>query len=226
MRKSLALTALAVLALVTAYSSASNHRFLGSGQNTTSSSLPGIGDSPIAMAPTRGAMPAVWASSVSTIPELVAEADAVVRARVLKKPVARTVSFPGPILAEDGTVIGETVDTVTFSDTEMEVIEALKGSPAKTILVMQTGAASADASQQVWLEGDPLYVEGEELVLFLVDISNDPIHSPGRILYRAVNPAGRYTVRGSQVLNYAQSPSSALPQTVDELVAKIREAMK
>ncbi len=160
--------------------------------------------SPPITRPTSASVPALWASSASTVPELVAEADLVARVRAISEPDPRTVSFSGPILAEDGTSIGEGVDKVTFSDTQMEVLEIYKGSTEKFIAVMQTGSVLQGNS----LEGDPLYVRGEESILFLVDISDDPTHAKGRSLYRIVNPAGRYTIQGSQVLNLAELPPS------------------
>lgn len=226
MKKWLVLASMAVLAFAAGYLLTSISR--SSALSNERSSLHSAKDSPIAMAPTPVGVPALWASSASTIAELVAEADLVIRARAIKGPEPRVVSFHGPIMTEDGrTVIGEAVDEVTFSDTEMEVIEIYKGSAGKLITVMQTGGVAGDTGQHFWLEGEPLYVEGEEVILFLVDVSNDPIHAQGRTLYRIVNPAGRYTIQGSEVLNWAEFSSPVtLPKTVDELVRQIREAVK
>jgi len=172
----------------------------------------------------------MWASSASLVPEVLAEADLVVRARVVGGPEPRTVSFVGPMWAEDGTIAGEGVDTITFSDTQMEVLAVYKGSAEKLITVMQTGGISQGADgkpQLTYLEGDPIYVEDEESFLFLVDISDDPIHAKGRTLYRVVNPAGRYVIRGSRVLSPAEFSSSVVPpKTIDELVGQIEEAVE
>lgn len=182
---------------------------------------------PLDTAPVPAGAVALWVSPAASVPELVAEADLVLRARVLKAPVLRVEAFPGPVVAEDGTVIGEKTDTVAFSDTEMEVIEVYKGAAEKTVMVMQTGGTGeAIAGQrQFALEGDPLYTPNEEVILFLVDISEDAVHAQGRMLYRVVNPAGRYTLQGAQVLNYAEA-APTLPKTVEELVAQIREAVE
>ncbi|MGC8988499.1 MAG: hypothetical protein ACP5MD_00080 [Verrucomicrobiia bacterium] len=214
MKKWLVLASTVILAFALGYLLTSISRSLSI--DSTPSSLGSAEDSSISMAPTPVSAPALWASSASTIAELVAEADLVIRARVIKDPEPRVVSFPGPIVAEDGTVIGEGVDKVTFFDTEMEVIEIYKGPTMKIITVMQTGG----------IEGDPPYLKNEEAILFLVDISDDPIHAQGRALYRIVNPAGRYTIKGLEVLSHAEfSPSVTPPKTVDELVRQIKEAV-
>ncbi|MGB9879824.1 MAG: hypothetical protein ACPLRM_03590 [Anaerolineae bacterium] len=214
MKKWLVLASTVILAFTLGYLLTSISRSLSI--DSTPSSLGSAEDSSISMAPTPVSAPALWASSASTIAELVAEADLVIRARVIKDPEPRVVSFPGPIVAEDGTVIGEGVDKVTFFDTEMEVIEIYKGPTMKIITVMQTGG----------IEGDPPYLKNEEAILFLVDISDDPIHAQGRALYRIVNPAGRYTIKGLEVLSHAEfSPSVTPPKTVDELVRQIKEAV-
>jgi len=225
MKKWLALVSITILAFASGYLIISTTHF--STPSSESASLTVVENSPVSTVPTAEGAPALWASSASSIPELLAEADLVIRARVANAPEPRVVSFSGPIVAEDGTIIGEGVDKVAFSDTEMEVIEVYKGLSQKFITVMQTGGRVDGGEQQFWLEGDPLYIKGEEVILFLVDISNDSIHAKGRALYRTVNPAGRYTIQGFQVLNSADSSSTgALPNTLAELVGQIKEAMK
>ncbi|MEN4011522.1 MAG: hypothetical protein AB1453_02570 [Chloroflexota bacterium] len=225
MKKWIALASIAIFALALGYLLTKISR--SSSMDGTRSSLGSAEDSSIiSMAPTPVSAPALWASSASTIAELVAEADLVIRARVIQDPEPRVVSFHGPIVAEDGTVIGEGVDKVIFSDTEVEVVEIYKGSTRTIITVMQTGGIVGDTGQRFSLGGDPLYLKNEEVILFLVDISDDPIHAQGRTLYRIVNPAGRYTIKGVEVLNHGEfSPSAALPKTVDELVRQIKEAV-
>lgn len=184
--------------------------------------------SSIAMPPTPAGAPVVWASSASMISELVMEADLIVRAIVVREPEPRVVSFPVPIWAEDGTIIEEGFDKITFSDTQMEVMEVYKGLLENNfILVMQTGAKETGAQGDgldFSLRGDPLYTEGEESILFLVDISDDPIHSQGRYLYRIINPAGRYTIQGAEAVSHSERLSSSeASKTVDELVRQIKE---
>lgn len=223
MKKWIVLASTAILALALGYLLTSIGR--SSSMGSTRSSSGSAEDSSISMAPTPVNAPALWASSASTIAELLAEADLVIRAKVIKDPEPRVVSFPGPIVAENGTVIGEGVDKVMFSDTEMEVIEIYKGPTRKIVTVMQTGGIVGDTGQQFSLEGDPLYLKNEEAILFLVDVSDDPIHAQGRALYRIVNPAGRYTIKGLEVLSHAEFSSSVtLPKTIDELVRQIKEA--
>jgi hypothetical protein len=177
----------------------------------------------------REGVTAIWASSASSVAEVLAEANLVVRVKVIGDPEPRIVSFSGPMLAEDGSVIGEGTDTMTFSDTQMEVLEVYKGITKEIITVMQTGSISPGASdserQGSSIEGDPIFEKGEEFVLFLVDISDDSIHAQGRNLYRIVNPAGRYTIQGSQVYSEAEYLAADYPLSLDELIKQIELAL-
>jgi hypothetical protein len=92
---------------------------------------------------------------------------------------------------------------------------------------MQTGGLNPDtkAVQSETLD-DPLYKVGEEYVLFLVDISGDPVQAPDRELYRIVNPYGRYKIDGQNVTSYGENfEGIKLPTTLDELVAQIKETL-
>lgn len=172
---------------------------------------------------------AVWASQASSVAEVLAEADLVVRTKTMNEPESRLVSFTGPLWAEDGTVTGRRTETITFSDTQMEVLAIYKGGAKRSITVMQTGGISQGIGgtvEEMSFADDPLYVVGEESILFLVDISHDAIHAGGRTLYRVVNPAGRYTIQGSQVFSRSEVPVSSRPKTVDELLQQMEEAEK
>jgi hypothetical protein len=89
---------------------------------------------------------------------------------------------------------------------------------------MQTGGMRPDNPRSsIEVRDDPLYHPGEEYVLFLVDISGDPVQAPGRVLYRAVSPFGRYRIEGESVLSYGEDAKSlGLPETIGELVAQIK----
>jgi len=215
--------AIVAIAVSSYYFATSKERHLASDNADQSLSL--------ATAPTSSSdgIPAVWASTASKVPELVAEADLVVRATVIIEPKTRPVSFTGPMWSEDGkAIMGQKTDVILFSDTQFEVVETYKGSPEPLITVMQTGGLipSSDGKvQQTSLEGDPLFTQGSEYILFLVDISGDAIHAPDRKLYRTVNPAGRYEIRGQNVLNFSEfAQSTQLPKTVNDLLDQIRQA--
>ncbi len=222
MRKLLVLGTLLVLAVIYVMGTANQSPDSDFGATAPTDA----GNHAMGMAPTRqGGSPATWASYASSVAQVLAEADLVVRARVVAGPEPRVVSFPMPILAADGSVAGEFVDKVLFSDTEMEVLETFVGSPEERITVMQTGGVYADGSEH-WLDGDPLYDAGEEAVLFLAHLSPDSVHAQGRtLLFRVVNPTGRYTIQDTRALTYAESPSSSIPTTYDELVRQIRDAL-
>lgn len=173
-------------------------------------------------APLTNASSAEWISKAVTVEELMAEADLVVRVRVARSPVTRIVRNQMPIW-ENGKIVDSKLDEMPFSDTVMDVVQVYAGkSPAK-ITVMQTGGVNpANPGSEMSIIDDPLYQVGEEYILFLVDISNDPVQAPGRELYRTVNPAGRYKVAQGRVSSYAQNVKSVqLPTTVAELEAQI-----
>jgi hypothetical protein len=61
--------------------------------------------------------------------------------------------------------------------------------------------------------------ESTEYILFLKDITGDPIHAKGRTLYRTINPSGRYEVQGQAVKSYAETSVPGQPTTLAELVS-------
>ncbi|GAB4580039.1 MAG: hypothetical protein Fur0022_27780 [Anaerolineales bacterium] len=169
-----------------------------------------------------------WVSSAMTIPELVAEADLIVRAKVIEVADARSLSFVGPQFSENGKADTQGIDTVLFTDSILLVEETYKGSADKQIIVMQTGGkvATESGSSLVEVYDDPLFVEGEEYVLFLVDISSDSTHAQGRNLYRTINPAGRYIIQENHVFSYYEYSDSFIPPaTLEELLSEIENAV-
>jgi hypothetical protein len=143
-----------------------------------------------------------WASSAVTVAEQTAEADLVAHVRVDKVHPSRKLE---QVLQPDsrGTGGAPIVDVMPFTDTEMQVLKVYKGSVKPSITVMQTGGAvpatDRHAAVNLEVEGNPLFVEGSEHILFLKDISGDRVHGKDREIYRIVNPAGRYTVQGNDV---------------------------
>ncbi len=170
-----------------------------------------------------------WISTAYTVRDQLNEADVVVRARVVKVNDARELRVPVPVRTPDGKDLGTVVDVLPFTDSDLEVLEVYKGSPASHIVVMQTGgvvpAKGGRAGISVITEDDPILFAGSEYILFLKDISDDPVHAQGRMLYRAVNPAGRYRVAGTEVASpYGFPPGFAPPKTLSELVDRIQRA--
>lgn len=153
----------------------------------------------------RNASTAHWASSAMTVNELMSEANLVVRVRVSEVPVTRIVQVEAPMLDEVGNAVDSAVIKVLFSDTVFEVLETYMGKPSLKITVAQDGGFDQTVSNGVEeTADDPLYNVGEEYILFLVDISGDPIHAPDRELYRVINPFGRYRIDGESVFSYGQ----------------------
>ncbi len=173
---------------------------------------------------------ASWVFPGMTVAEETAEADLIVRVRVLNVNV-RKLRQVGPRYAADGTtVLGEDVEVMPFTDARMQVLEVYKGSADNHIVVMQMGgelpATDGDPAINYMMPGDPIFVRGSEHILFLKDISDDPVHNRGinRRLYRLVNPAGRYEIQGDKVTN-CFSVEASLPTTLGELLNQIRQAV-
>lgn len=171
-----------------------------------------------------------WASSAVTVADQVAEADLVVHAKVVKVHEARKLRQVAPRYSADGKVDGHGVDILPFTDSEMLVLEVYKGSSEQHITVMQTGGAlpagDGDPAINIVTPEDPIFVEGHEYMLFLKDISGDAVHGRGRRLYRAVNPAGRYAIQGTEVFSPSEFPEwFTPPRTLDELVDQITQAL-
>lgn len=169
-----------------------------------------------------------WASSAATVADQMAEADLVVRVKVLDVNT-RKFETTSPRYTEDGEIDGQMTTMMPFTDSTMQVLEVYKGEAEKQITVMQTGGALAaiDGKEpfEMVIDENPIFVSGDEHMLFLKDISGDPIHAKGRKLYRPVNPAGRYLIQGTRVFSpYEFSESVTPPKRVDELLGQIKQA--
>lgn len=171
-----------------------------------------------------------WASNAVMIDDLMRESDLVVRARVSEAPITRVLRNEIPVWDENNNIVGSTVSETLFSDTVFEVIKTYRGEPRSSITVMQTGGFDPTVSKSVIeVTDDPLYNVGEEYILFLVDISGDPVQATDRELYRIANPFGRYGIEGKNVFSYGYDPNSVNPlKTSDiiELETKIEDVVQ
>ena len=169
-----------------------------------------------------------WVSAASTIAELTAEADAIVRAKVGSAYQTRAIIIPLPT---DGVGNRPRFDVVPFTDRELLVTAVYKGNVAvdDEITIMQTGGELAATQQRPAVKheihDDPLFVENGDHILFLKDISGDSVHAPGRQLYRIVNPAGRYDVQAKGIRTNAELSSASLPSSIDVLMDQLNEAL-
>jgi hypothetical protein len=173
---------------------------------------------------------AMWVSRAVSVEEVMKEADLVVRARVREAPVAQVIRQELPLTEfRNGTpvTVGSTTSEAVFSDTVFDIVQVYTGKAPNVLMVMQTGGSQPGNPRNITeTSDDPLYKVGEEYVLFLVDISGDPIQAPGRSLYRIVNPSGRYRVTGNTVQFFAQELSEqqrarVMPSKLAELEAQI-----
>ena len=171
-----------------------------------------------------------------SVAEETASADLIVRARVvsLQNRILKEVL---PVYAEDAvTIIDQRETSTPFTDVTLEVLETFKGESEPFILVLQTGGTLTHGpfgrDQKFTIAADPLFEKGSEHILFLVDITDDGVHSTGRQLYRVVNPMGRYELREKDVLigpdqfePVAPNVLAQLPQTGQELREQIHLAL-
>lgn len=172
---------------------------------------------------------ASWVSQARTVDQQVLEADMVVRVQVVDRAPARHLWHPTP----DGVMHASGQGTFAFTDTQVEVLEVYAGKTrvGDRLWIMQTGAdlvTTEGLVSRMELAEDPLYEQGDEMVLFLVDISGDPVHAAGRQLARTVNPAGRYQVDGGLVGQFAMSNDQEKVAILDlaSLEGQIRTAVE
>jgi len=169
-----------------------------------------------AEAPEHQGAHAAWVSTAESVPELAQEADLIVRVQALRHGDPRYLWSPAPAGAE----IADGRSTFVFTDTEVEILEVYGGKArvGDRLWVLQTGGELVNRSgdsTRLELAEDPLYRSGDEMVLFLINISNDPVHAQGRALYRAVNPNGRFQVEGSLVSRSLLGDPSKSRQQLD-----------
>lgn len=192
------------------------------------------GTGALASGPQGAVAQALWVDQGATVAEMTAQADLIVRVRVLSSET-RELRSTLPQYAEDAeTITGYVEEVMPFTDSQMQVLEVYKGSAEGTITVMQTGGlpgtVAADATP-FSLFGDPIFIVGSEHILFLVDISSDGVHSTGRKLYRTMNPFGRYEIKDGvlitpvDLLAGREAIPPGLPTTLDELVEQIKQAV-
>lgn len=146
--------------------------------------------------PLGGEAQASWVSTAETVSQQVLESDLVVRVQVLKQDEPRHLWHPTPKGAAPG--------RFAFTDTQVEVLDVYRGKAqiGDRLWIMQTGGelmTRGGKISRLELREDPLYELGSEMVLFLVDISGDPVHAAHRALFRTLNPAGRYEIQGGLV---------------------------
>jgi hypothetical protein len=143
---------------------------------------------------------ATWAHYRS-LDELVSASDLIVRARVGRKLGERSV--PSGRVA------------VAFTEFEIQPQHTMKGQPKAAATVVQIGRAGDSANT---FPEFPLLRVGSEVILFLRDVSAEPLHSDGTQKFSIVSPEGLYLVLAGRV-NAASSEStlrSLAGKSVDE----------
>lgn len=152
------------------------------------------------------------------VPTLSQSADAIVLGTVLSS---------APRLTRDGSRI--------ITDTEIQVAEVLKGTPEKTIVVMQPGGIVGDLGQRV--EGTAPFTVGEEVVVFLERRGTDRWAVTGMIqgkfhIQRSTGGAPDYAIPAGATspelvdpATHTQAPSRLSTMPLNDLKAKIAAAL-
>ncbi|HEY4688388.1 MAG TPA: hypothetical protein VIK33_03685 [Anaerolineae bacterium] len=117
---------------------------------------------------------------------------------------------------------------VDVAEYEVTIDQVLKGRvDSSTVIVIPAGAGTAA----------PIQV-GDRVILFLVDISGDPVYAPDQTKYRVIAPEGQFRVEEDNTLFvYAPAPSpltesyrgkdkSVLEKDILDLVAKLPQPTK
>lgn len=127
----------------------------------------------------------------------------------------------------DGTAVATVTEALLLSDTTFAVQAVYSGLIPAEIRGMQAGGVSSVTGQVEGPIDDPLYSIGEVYVLFLVDVSGDPIQAPDRELYRIVSPVGRFKVEGTSVRSFTLDGNlrAVQPVQLDDLLMQIRQAV-
>lgn len=94
------------------------------------------------------------------------------------------------------------IGSLPYTLVHLRVDRVLKGPPASTITVVQTGGTYGDKT--VFLDGDPRYLPGDRYLLFLLKGSNLPgmeMHNPEYLdKYLILGPQARLLVRNGQLV--------------------------
>lgn len=172
---------------------------------------------------------AIWVSNAKTVDELITESDLIVMVRTASNPVTRTIDHEYYVFDENNIITGTQTSKTMFSDTIFEIIKTYYGKRSQFITVVQTGGYDPNLSNKIEeVADDPLYKKGEIYVLFLVDISGDPIQAPNKELYRIINPFARYRISGEQASSYGEKldiKALKLPTTLYDLEYQITSVL-
>jgi hypothetical protein len=139
-----------------------------------------------------GSMTIDWNAIQNTLAELHSKSDAIALVRVLSVDAPRVV---GPATAgTPGTF---------FTDSHVEVVRTYKGILGPDIVIMQTGGVLGRQRQES--QEAPLLWPGQSTLVFLKDISNDPVQAPGQRKFRILGPSGRFDLTGGGFVTYVST---------------------
>ena len=169
-----------------------------------------------------------WASGAGTVGQQFEEADIIIRGHVLKlfPPKVFEKALPGH---EDDRRFPPKFDVLAFTEALVKVDKVYLGDVPGTIRVIQTGGEVAENDNhgdlRIEVGDDPLLEEGKEYVLFLQEVTGDPVLAPNHVVYRIVNSAGRYDIDGDKVVNHSTLPGQR-PKRLADLRQQLRRASR
>jgi hypothetical protein len=169
-----------------------------------------------------------WGSPAGTVAQQVEEADIIIRGHVVKLFPPKVFEKPLPGNEADRRFPPK-FDVIAFTEALVKVDKVYLGNVPGTIRVIQTGGevAENDNHPDLLLEvgDDPLLEVGKEHVLFLQEVTGDPVLAPNHIVYRIVNSAGRYDIDGNKAVSHS-TISGQRPTRLSDLRQQIRRATR
>ncbi|MGH2695298.1 MAG: hypothetical protein ACRDJJ_10885 [Actinomycetota bacterium] len=143
--------------------------------------------------------------------ELVEASDLVVEAHVVRRLGARDVrSHPAQRVP------------VAFTEFVVEARSALKGDSAGPLHIVQLGKEGDPAQRYPEF---PLLRPGSDVVLFLVDVTTEPIHADGTTKYGILPPVGLLLIENGRLRSTAlgfESADEAASMSLGDLRARVR----
>jgi hypothetical protein len=137
----------------------------------------------------------LWVSLPASIEQLYVEADAIALVQITGPQAVRVIQS-GPRIAG-----------ALFTDTRATVLRTYKGRLPASITLMQTGGQFGSLREDN--VEDPILVPGLTTLLFLVDISSDPIQSQGQQKFRSIAPSARFDLIGGRITTHTSEATVA-----------------
>lgn len=111
---------------------------------------------------------------------------------------------------------------VAFTESLVDVKTVLKGSAGTQVRVVQLGRENDTA--QTYPEF-PLMRAGDEVIVFLLDVTNHPTHADGTPKFAVISPVGLLQLRNGRVVTFAHGFAST-DRAASMSPAQLREEIR